>query len=83
MNLQIDTPALRAEISAHPWSSFALAFAAGGLLAYAAPRRPIARAAVSMLGAIAFAALRESVTRSVATQARSWIDERLQSYAAR
>jgi hypothetical protein len=83
MTPQIDTPALRAAIAARPWSSLACAFAAGGLLAYATPRRPIARAAASMLGAIALAALRDSVTRGLATQARSWIDERVRSYVAR
>jgi hypothetical protein len=78
MTIKVDIPVLRQAISEHPWSSVALAIAAGGWLAGVEPRGRIARAAASVLGALAFAALRETAAHKAAEHAKSWIDQHVQ-----
>jgi hypothetical protein len=77
MNVKINAPTLRAAISEHPWSSLALAFVVGGWLADIEPRGRMSRAAASVLGTLALAALREAATRQVLVHAKSWIDQRV------
>lgn len=81
MNAPKDISGLRTAIAADPWGSVALAFAAGACLALIEPRSRAARALASTVGAIALAALRESVTQRFAAEARSWVDERTRASA--
>lgn len=76
MKNAVDIAAVRAAITADPWSSVALAFAAGACLALIEPRGTVARAITSTLGALALAALRESATRRFAAEARAWVAAR-------
>ena len=79
MRASIDPVAVRAAISSDPWTSVAYAFAAGACLAILEPRGRVARTIASTAGAIALAALREAVRQRIASQARSWIDDRVRS----
>jgi hypothetical protein len=72
----LDLPAVRAAISAEPWTSVAIAFVTGACLAVVQPRGRLARAIASTAGAIALAAVREAARERVAVEARSWIDAR-------
>lgn len=76
MKADVDLPALRAAIAAEPWTSLAIAFAAGACLALVEPRGRVARTITSIVGTTALAALREVAMRRVAAGARSWIDAR-------
>ena len=80
MSANLDLPAVRAAISADPWTSVAIAFATGACLALIQPRGRLARTIASTAGAIAMAALREAVGQRVAVEARSWIDARFAAY---
>jgi len=71
-----DLPAVRAAISADPWTSVAMAFAVGAYVALIEPRGRLARAIASTVGAVTLAALREAGLRRLATEARSWMAAR-------
>jgi len=76
-----DLSAVRAAISAEPWTVVGIAFAAGACLALVEPRGRLARAIASTVGALVFAGFREAAWRRVAAEARSWIDARIPTYA--
>jgi hypothetical protein len=78
---EADLSAVRAAISADPWTSVGIAFIAGACLALVEPRGRLARAIASTVGAVALAALREAAWRRIAPDARSWIDARMPTYA--
>lgn len=81
MTVNLDNAALRNVVVLHPWSSVALALAAGGWLALVEPRGTGRRILTSLLGSVVLAALRERAARDLATQARSWIDARTRTHA--
>lgn len=76
MRTNLDLSAVRAAISADPWTSVAIAFVTGACLAVVQPRGRLARTIASTAGAIALATLREAVRQRAAVEARSWIDAR-------
>ncbi|HEY0993960.1 MAG TPA: hypothetical protein VGD80_43185 [Kofleriaceae bacterium] len=73
MRTDVDLSAIRAAISAEPWTAVGIALAAGASLALIEPRGRFARAIASAVGTVALAALREAAWRRIAPEARSWM----------
>ena len=63
MKADLDLSAIRAAIAADPWTSAAVAFAAGACIALVEPRGRLARAIASTVGAVVLATLREAAVR--------------------
>jgi len=72
--MTFDPFGLRAAITAHPWRTLVVTFAAGTAFGLIEPRRRFARMVAGTLASAALVVVREAVVRGLATHARSWID---------
>jgi hypothetical protein len=67
----IDPAALRAEVTAHPWRSIALAFATGVYLAFVQTGARSARTLSGLLATTIIAATRDEMSRRLRPHARA------------